>query len=263
MALSPRKNCDHMLRGITSNHHGDFYCLNCFDSYRTLNKLKKHEEVCNNHDYYRVGTPKEHGKIKYLPAKKSLKVPFIIYANIECLLKKCNLLKIILKILRPRKKVKRKPSGYAWCSICSFDDTKNRRYFYRRKDCIEKFRRDLKELGTEIIDFEEKEMILLTNKEIKSYEKPKVCLICKETFCNDKNKKKVKDHCHYNGKFRGAAHSECNLRYKAPKEIPVVFHNGSPYDYHFIIKKLVEEFEGEFECLGENAEKHITFSVPL
>ena len=161
------------------------------------------------------------------------------------------------------KKAKHKPSGYAWCSICSFDDTKNRRYFYRRKDCIEKFRRDLKELGTEIIDFEEKEMILLTNKEIKSYEKPKVCHICKETFCNDKNKKKVKDHCHYNGKFRGAAHSECNLRYKAPKEIPVVFHNGSTYDYHFIIKKLVEEFEGEFECLGENAEKHITFSVPL
>ena len=106
-------------------------------------------------------------------------------------------------------------------------------------------------------------MIPLTNKEIKFYEKKKVCHLCKEQFCNDKNKKKVKDHCHYTGKFRGAAQSECNLRYKVPKEIPVVFHNGSTYDYHFIIKKLVEEFEGEFECLGENTEKYITFSVPL
>ena len=65
------------------------------------------------------------------------------------------------------------------------------------------------------------------------------------------------------GKYRGAAHNICNLRYKVPKEIPVVFHNGSTYDYHFIIKELVKEFEGNFDCLGENTEKYITFSVPL
>ena len=74
-------------------------------------------------------------------------------------------------------------------------------------------------------------------------------------FCYDKNMKKVSNHCHYIGKFRGAAHSECNLRYKVPKEISVVFHNGSTYDYHFIIKQLAEEFKGQFECLGENTEK--------
>ena len=61
----------------------------------------------------------------------------------------------------------------------------------------------------------------------------------------------------------GAAHSECNLRYKVPKEISVVFHNGSTYDYHFIIRQLAEEFEGKFKCLGENTEKYIAFSVPL
>ena len=65
------------------------------------------------------------------------------------------------------------------------------------------------------------------------------------------------------GKYRGAAHNICNLRYKVPKEIPIVFHNGSIYDYHFIIKELVKEFEGNFECLGENTGKYITFSVPI
>ena len=74
---------------------------------------------------------------------------------------------------------------------------------------------------------------------------------------------KVRDHCHYTGKYRGAAHDICNLRYKIPEEIPVVFHNGSTYDYHFIIKKLVKDFDGNFECLGENTEKYITFSVPI
>ena len=99
-------------------------------------------------------------------------------------------------------------------------------------------------------------MIPLTNKEIDSYDKQK-------KFCYDKNNKKVRDSCHDTGKFRGASHSEYNLRYKVPKEIPVVFHNGATYDYNFIIKQLAEEFEGEFECLGENTEKRIYFSVLL
>ena len=72
---------------------------------------------------------------------------------------------------------------------------------------------------------------------------------------------KLRDHCHYSGKYRGAAHNICDLRYQTPQEIPVVFHNGSTYDYHFIIKELTKEFEGQFECLGENTEKYNFFSA--
>ena len=87
----------------------------------------------------------------------------------------------------------------------------------------------------------------------------------KKISVDDKNKKyyKVKDHCHYTGKHRGAVHDICNLRYKVPKEILVGFHNGSTDDYHFIVKELAEKFEEKFECLGENTEKYITFSVPI
>ena len=73
----------------------------------------------------------------------------------------------------------------------------------------------------------------------------------------------VKKIFRYTGKFREAAHNICNLRYKVLKSIPIVFHNGSTYDYHFIIKQLAKEFKGEFECLGENTEKYFTFLVPL
>ena len=83
------------------------------------------------------------------------------------------------------KKFKHKSLGYARCSICSFNKTKNRRYFYKGKDCIEKFCKDLKEVRTEMTNFEEKEMIPLTNKVIKSYEKQKVCPICKKKFFYD------------------------------------------------------------------------------
>ena len=111
-------------------------------------------------------------------------------------------------------------------------------------------------------------MIPLTNEENKSYKEQEACHICEEKFCMDKddenykNKRKVKDHCHYTGKFRGAAHSKCNLNYKVPKDIPIIIHNAS-YDTHFIINQLAEEFKGELDCIGENMEKYITFSVPI
>ena len=80
-------------------------------------------------------------------------------------------------------------------------------------------------------------MIPLTTEQKIHYNEQEICYICKKEFFY--------------------------LRYKIPKEIPIVFHNGSTYDYHFIIKELVKEFDGNFECLGENIEKYITFSVPI
>ena len=147
---------------------------------------------------------------------------------------------------------------------------KSRRKFYRRKDCIKRFCNDLKELVTEIINYKEEEMTTLTSDEVTLYESQKVCHICKGAFCYDTNKKsefklyhKVRDHCHCTKKFREAAHNVCNIRYKVLKRIPIVFHNSLTYDYHVIIKQLGEDFKGQFECLQENTEKCITFSVPI
>ena len=120
----------------------------------------------------------------------------------------------------------------------------------------------------EIINFKKKKMKLLTKKEQESYKNSKICYICKEKFeenhAKDKKKyRKIRDNCHYTGEHRGAAHRICNLKSSVPKEVSIVFHNGSNYDYHFIIKELAEEFEEKFTCLGENTEKYITFSVPI
>ena len=114
-------------------------------------------------------------------------------------------------------------------------------------------------------------MTPLTADDVSLCQSQKVCYICKRAFCYDKKQekrfklyKKVRDHCHFTGKFKGAAHCVCNLRYKEPHEIPVKIHNVSKYDYHLIIKELAEEFRGEdFECLTENTEKYISFSVPI
>ena len=128
---------------------------------------------------------------------------------------------------------------------------------------MKKFSKDLRDHATKIINYEKKKMIPLTTEENIYHNKEEICYICRKEFDKSDKKHKVRDHCRYMGKYRGAAHNICNLRYKIPKEIPIVFHNGSTYDYHFIIKELVKEFDGNFECLGENTEKYITFSVPI
>ena len=84
-------------------------------------------------------------------------------------------------------------------------------------------------------------------------------------YMKDKKHFKVRDHCRYTGKHRGVhkAHSIYNLKYSVPKNTPIVFRNGSNYEYHFIIKELGNEFSKQFTCLGENTEKYITFTVPI
>ena len=81
------KSLSRLLYGITSNYHGDFYCLGCLHSFYTDSVLKKHERLSSNHDYCRVDMPEE-GKntLKYYSGEKSLKTPFVLYADFECLL---------------------------------------------------------------------------------------------------------------------------------------------------------------------------------
>ena len=162
-----------------------------------------------------------------------------------------------------------KSSGYSLLTSCSFDKSENKQTYYRGRDYMKRFCNDLKEHVTRVTNYEMKPIIALTEEEKESYKNQQLCHISEKEFCTNNNDdeykkmRKVRDHCHYTRKYRGAAHSKCNLEYKIVKEIPVLFHNGSVYDYHLIIKYLTREFKGNFECLGENTEKYISFTVPF
>ena len=99
-------NLSGLLQGNSSNHRGDFYCLNCFNSYTTKNKLKEHEEICNNHDICHIEMPEWVNKIlKHNPGEKSLNAPFTIYLDFECVLKNNHLFKTTQKNLIQKKKL--------------------------------------------------------------------------------------------------------------------------------------------------------------
>ena len=207
--------------------------------------------------------PSEDNKIiKYNHGEKSMKAPFIIYADLECLVEKISNCYNNPEESSTTEINEHTPSGYSLLTHCSFDKTKNKLDYYRGEDCMKNFCVDLRKHATKIINYEKKKMIRLTKEEENNYNKQKVCYICRKEFnADDSDTKhhKVKDHCHYTGEYRGAAHNICNLRYRISKEIPIVFHNGSTYNYHFIIKELVKEFDGHFECLGENTGKYERF----
>ena len=207
---------------------------------------------------------KDNNVIKYNNhGEKSIKLLFVVYADLECLLEKMSTCYNNPEESSTTKINKHTPSGYSIFTHCSFDKSKIKLNYYRGEDCMTKFCKDLREHATKIINYKKKDMIPLTKKEEKNCNNQKVCYICKKEFDKSDKKHKVRDHCHYTGKYKGVVHNICNLRYKIPEEILIVFHNGSTYDYHFIIKELVKEFEGNFECLGENTEKYLTFSVPI
>ena len=155
MVLSCCKKLSALFRGIASKHDGDFYCLNCFQSYTTEYKLKRHKNVCENHDYCYVEIPEKYNKIfKYNEGEKSMKVPFIIYADLECLLEKINTCHSNPEKSSTTKINKYTPSDYSSSTRCSFDTTKNKLDYYRCKNCMKKFCSDLREHATKIINYE-------------------------------------------------------------------------------------------------------------
>ena len=138
---------------------------------------------------------------------------------------------------------------------------------YLGKDCMKEFCGSSGQYAKNIIDFEKKKKLPLRKEELKSHQDLKVYYICGNRilkgFSKSINYWKVRYHCHYTGKYGDAAHSICDSKLNAYNEIPVVFHNVSNYYYHFIIKELPNEFEGQLKCLMENTKKFQTFSNPI
>ena len=261
------KNMKRLIRGVTSNNHGDIFCRNCMHSYCTENSLKKHERICINDDYCELIMPELNKNIlKFKYDKKSLHMPNVIYPVLEVILKKIQSCQPNLENSYAEKKNVHIACSYALLMKRTYRE--DLIAFYRGIDCMQKFAKALKTMAMMIINTPQNSMIPLTDEENRKYERSIECHICSQKFIHDKENEKyrkyckVRDYCHYTGKYRGSAHSICNLKYKVPKEIPAVFHNGSKYDYHFIINELAIGIDG-IEYLGEDAEKYITFKVPL
>ena len=177
-----RKRLSALLKGIISVHVGDF-CLNCFYSFTTENVLEKHENVCQDHDYCYVEMfDKDNSILKYNSEEKHMRVLFIMYVDMECLLENISTCHNDPNKSSTIKIDEHTPSGYSLLAYCSFDNTKNRLSYYRGQDCKKMLCKELKEHAKRVIYCEKKEMISLTDEENESYENQTFCYICKKNY---------------------------------------------------------------------------------
>ena len=168
-----------LLRGITCKHHGDFYCLNCFHSFATENKLQLHKRACENKDLCNVNMPSEDTKIlEFNQYQKSDIAPFIIYADLACIIEKIDGCKNNPGNLSTTKVSQHIPSGFSMSTISPFRSIENKHDVYRGKDCMKKFCEFLREHAMKIINFKKKKVKLLTKEQKESYENAKICYIC-------------------------------------------------------------------------------------
>ena len=170
LALSCVKETFTLLRGITSKHHGDFYCLNFLHSFRTETKLKFHEQVCKNKDFCWILMPSEKDKIlEFRQYMKSDRMPDMVYADMESLINKIDGCANNLDNSSTIKNGEHIPCLYSMSTIWAFDHIENKHTLYPGKYCMKKFWESLWEQRKNIIDFEKKKMLLLTKEEPKSF----------------------------------------------------------------------------------------------
>ena len=241
------------------------FCLNCLHAFNSEKSMIKHYDYCVDHEEVKVEMPTEKDKwLKYHDGQMQFRVPFVIYGDFESLLIPIKDEKDYDENKPYTKKMnKHVPSGWCTYSKFAYGDVSDPLTLYRGKDCVEKF---VDHLETEVkrlfAAFPQKPMVI-TPEETIEYKEAENCHICMKPFDDPKNRK-VRDHCHYTGLYRGAAHNNCNLKYRIPDHIPIVFHNLSGYDAHLFIKELGKKYNTkEIGCIAENKEKYISFNVKV
>ena len=241
--------------------HFCMYCLQGFSSERVLNN---HTVDCIEiNGKQAIKMPEPGSKISFTNFRKQLPAPFVIYADFEAITEK-----VSQKKSQTEQYQKHTACGYGYKVVCCYDDKFSKpAKIYRGEMTIQKFMKDMLaevEYCQEVVKTHFTKPLKMTEKDEESFQNMKECHICKKPFGMDedgvrnvggKNIKKVqiknvkvRDHCHVTGKYRGAAHTICNLNFKLTDKIPVVFHNLKGYDSHFIMQEI-----------GNIAKNHIYF----
>ena len=249
---------------VNKHNHKLYFCLNCLNGYDEEEKLNKHKEYCSEEESIKITMPPPDTYLKFENYRYSERAPFAIYADFESILKPLNTCEPDPNKSYTLKYNKHEPVSFVYY-IISFNEnvyeSKLRSYVKENEedpDPIDVFINWLEE-DVKIISELGKEKMIITEEEQEQFNQASNCWIChKKLNLEDR----VRDHCHYTGRYRGAAHNRCNLKYSKPNNISVFFHNLSGYDSHLLIKKL-DATTGVIDCIPNNEEKYISFSKTI
>ena len=259
------KNESALLSSQVNNHdHKLYFCLNCLNGFDTPEKLENHKEYCGEEESVKINMPPPNTFIKFKNFLYSERAPFAIYADFESLLKPLDTCEPNPNKSYTRKYNKHEPVSFVYY-IKSFNEnvykSTLRSYIKENEedpDVIDVFINWLED-DVKIISELGNEPMKITPEEQEQFNQATNCWICGKLLNIDD---RVRDHCHFTGRYRGAAHNRCNLKYSKPNNISVFFHNLSGYDSHLFIKKLNNTM-GNIDCIPNNEENYISFSKTI
>lgn len=259
------KNFSALMAHKTKHDGTKFFCMRCLQHFNSKTTLTEHTEICQalNKNLVQVKMPKEGSKVTFQNIHKQMKVPFIVYADFEAMLIPECQQKGDQTVLVHKHEI---------CSFCyivvACDGSLIREpVIYRGEDAAHNFLEQMRDLYyNELTErIENPAAMIMTDEDKIRHDKASTCWICKKSGFSDdtKNWKKVRDHCHVTGAYRGPAHSLCNLKLKLdPKgwKLPVFFHNGRSYDNHFIMQAIEDQWK-RVDCIAHTMEKYMTFRL--
>ena len=259
------KNFNRLIKSQkTKSNEKIFICKKCFTHYTKEELLKEHILYCSNNETVVVKMPKPKTMLNFKNYYKQLPIPFVVYADFECFTKPLNNCSPNPENSYTYNYQKHEPSGFCLYIKGIVPNIKIKPIIYTKNNnddnVAEIFVNKLEEVTKSIYNdfYLRPKPLCLTKEEKISFNKENFCHICKMELKTDK----VRDHCHFTGKYRGAAHNKCNLKCRKPMILPVIFHNLQGYDAHLFIKQLAC-LQGDLNCIPSTEEKYISFSKKI
>ncbi len=266
-----------------SNGHKRIFCLRCLQGFNNQTKLNEHKLYCDNFDYIKTTYPKNDGIqniMKFNKLQNCQKIPYKIYCDFESTLNKPN---EEFNNDQQDKNTKilsfHNLSGYCIVVVNSITN-ESKVYYYSDPNLIsneifQKFITTIFEIKKEIEQAylnKNAKKIIMTQDDENNFIFSENCYLCKKIFGEKIIKKnneiilyKVRDHCHFSGKYRGAACQLCNLKYRIQKNIPIIFHNLRGYDSHLIFDNIGEFLKNRDDiiltAIPTNIEKYLSFTI--
>ena len=251
---------------INKHEKKRYFCKYCCNSFPTEKSLQKHLEYCLKRKAVRVEMPEKGTMLSFKNYHKKMRVPFVVYADFEAFTESISTCSPNDASSYTKQYQRHKPCSFSFYIKC-FDDElfQPELKWYTTEGRDENIGKIFVEnLESDIVKIYQrckfKKNMRITRKEEGDFKRALniICHICENLLHDDK----VRDHCHLTGRYRGAAHNQCNLNYRIPKFYPVIFHNISGYDTHMFIKDLAET-EGEINCIAKTEEDYISFTKTI
>ena len=230
------------------------YCMSSLQSFSTEKILSNHKKQCLLINGSQAVNYKS-GIIKFTNHNKQMPILFKIYADTECFLKRTKLEEGEHTI----KYQEHQPNSMGAKLVCIDDRSTLPSIIFKGKDCINKFITwvlDKQKWTKQITKQYFNKRLIMTNEDEEIYNNSHICWICKQEL----NADKIRDHCHVTGKFRGAAHNQCNLKLRILRKLPIIFHNSQRYGGHIIFKEL-HNFNVDIAVIPKGIDKYMRIIV--